>query len=1278
MPRQNLLLKLAQKWAEMLPLGVFILCIGGRALAQQPQLQLPVGHTSIISSMATSPDGLMVVSGSWDNTAKIWELSTGLLLHELKAHKATITSVAYSANGQWIVTGSKDSTLCLWKAADGQLAWKTEALGNWVTTVLFSAEGKTIAAGTADGSVILFDISSGKKLKENHSHIQWISGMAYDKNSKYWATSSWDSTLILHSTNDFSEGLKLSGSKGRLRSVMFSVNGQYIISANDKSSVYIWSVATKKMVRKLKVSGGIPRIVKMSPDGKNLLIGTHLGMISVWSMADGIKIKEWQAHDKPMNDLVFSKDQKFIVSAAEDEHTLVWSWPAAKLLYSLDDKQGEVNLIQNTSDGKGFITGSYDNSLRRWSYGDGKRKAVMKGHGFWVNTVNYNPSGTQFVTASNDNTARIWKASGALQQTLTGHTDWVSTAVFSNDGKYVLTSSNDRTAKLWQVSDGSVIQTYKGHEDWLTGAEFSKDGNYVLTASSDNTAKIWLRSNGKLLFDLTGHTDWITKASFSSDGKWVLTSSIDNTARIWDATTGKVVAIINDKDSIRYAIFSSDNKWVITSSKDFSIKVWNRENAKLVYNWKGHTDWVNKLVSSPDGNLIASISQDNSIRVWSLEEGKLKYNLEGHAFGISDAVFSEDGNRLLTGSWDNTAMVWDMKTGDSLFVLKGHTDIINSVAFSPDGKFILTSSEDNTLRKWNSATGELLYSFFSVDESDYLILDSKGRYDGTAAARKLLYYVCGNEVVDFEQLKNLAWEPGLAEKLSGQNTEPITALVTSELPLCNYTPLVKELGFSNGQYHFSIEPRTGGLEMATLYVNEKGIKAYAPTSMERKGDKYFLHIPSVLIEPYLLPGEENNVMVKASTTNETTYSRGAKITVRDSKKKDNPNMYIVSIGISKYRSDKLQLKFASKDSRELGSALSSAGEKLLNTDKKQHVFNYILNTDTSNTFWPTKKNIQAVMDSITRKARPDDVVVVFFAGHGMLYNTGRTFYLLTADANGFDIEGIEKQVGVSAEELNQWMAGIKANKQVLVLDACNSGKVIQKVKDVMGKREVPADQQRALERLKDKTGTFILSAAASDQSAYETSLYRQGLLTYSLLTGLKLGQGLKDNKFIDVNKWFNFAADNVKLLAKDIGGRQDPQLIGNGSFDLGLVDQEVSDGIHLSIRRKLFRESRFIQDEQLLNDDLEIADIFDRELDNLSLSSKDVPIIFVAGNKLSDAYSVRGKYEVLADSINLQAWVVKGSSERVLSLQASGKTADKDKIVLDLVNKIKLYFDNHE
>jgi hypothetical protein len=214
--------------------------------------------------------------------------------------------------------------------------------------------------------------------------------------------------------------------------------------------------------------------------------------------------------------------------------------------------------------------------------------------------------------------------------------------------------------------------------------------------------------------------------------------------------------------------------------------------------------------------------------------------------------------------------------------------------------------------------------------------------------------------------------------------------------------------------------------------------------------------------------------------------------------------------------------------------------------------------------------------------------------------------------------------------------------------------------------------------LKDKTGTFILAASAAGQSAYETSLYGQGLLTYSLLSAIKLGNGLKDNKYINMSSWFNAASDEVRILAKDIGGRQDPQLIGTAAYDVGLVDTEVSNAIKLSLKKKIFRRSRFIQDENLLNDDLELAALTDKELANVSARGKESPLAYVADNTMPDAYSIRGRYDVNGNSLTIKATLFKGQKEKVYETTVTGTVDRKEAAVKNLVDQVQHYLDSHD
>ena len=839
-----------------------------------------------------------------------------------------------------------------------------------------------------------------------------------------------------------------------------------------------------------------------------------------------------------------------------------------------------------------------------------------------VRSSAYSPNGEFLLTAAKD--VWIWNTSnGKLVRKLSdqsrfGFSNAIYNPVCPTDtmgGKFIATSSYDSTARVWDAATGKQLLLLKGHTNFVINIAYSNDGKYLLTASSDSTAKIWDAGNGKLLRTLTGHLDRVSYAVFSPDGKYILTSCYDHVLKIWDATNGSVLRVIDGCSGTRY-------------SASFSL----------------------------DSKSIMMATHDSTARVFDVSSGKQIMELENGIGLVRTALYSPDGKYILTSSYDNVARIWDAVTGKLLHELSGHTNMVYQAVYSADGKNIITNSFDNVTRVWDSGTSELLYSFVQIDDNDYLQFDKDGHYDGTERAREMLYYTCGLEAIDLDQFKDLSWEPGLVSKILGNNKEPITAKKVSEINICDNSPRVEELGLKEGIYHYEIIPRQGGIGEIQLYVNGKQVKTYLPTSLVLKNGTYLLDIKQEEIQNYLVSTNGNQIMVKATTVNGTISSRGVPISVNGLVKKIGsvPNMYIVSIGISKYKNEKLRLGYASKDAADFASAVDASAKKLLNTDARQHVNTYLFNTDSSNNHWPTKDAIIKILDSISQKATADDIFLLFFAGHGILQAGQKSFYLLTAEATAFDIAGVEKQVAISTDELNEWMRKIKANKQVLILDACNSGQAVKDLQQLIAKRDVPADQQRALENLKDKTGTYILSAAASGQAAYETSLYGQGLLTYSLLSGIKLGDALRENKYIDVTKWFNTTASNVQMMAKDIGGRQDPQIIGAASFDVGLVDKQITDNIKLSIKKKIFRRSRFIEDDDLLNDDLNLSGLIDNELNNLSVRGKESPLAFVADNTMEDAYSVRGKYEVKGTDIKLKISLFKGAKERVGQFEVTG------------------------
>jgi hypothetical protein len=494
------------------------------------------------------------------------------------------------------------------------------------------------------------------------------------------------------------------------------------------------------------------------------------------------------------------------------------------------------------------------------------------------------------------------------------------------------------------------------------------------------------------------------------------------------------------------------------------------------------------------------------------------------------------------------------------------------VAFSPDRGYVVTGSYDATTKIWDPTSGALLCTLISLDKEDWVVVTPDGRFDGSPEAMTLMHYVVGLENIELSQLKERYYEPGVLAKLMGFNKEPLRD-VTAFNAVKLFPQVEAELASDTTALKIKLKDRGGGIGKVRVLVNGKEIVADARGPRpDLRAQQAELNVD--LAGAPFIPGKENLIQVVAWNAEGYLSSRGFTIGVPPPAKDDpsrHPDLYAIVAGISNYDSPQMNLKFAAKDAEDMAAALELGGKNLFGT-AKTHI-HLLTTTGRKGVVLPTKENFRRAFEQVSKNAKPWDVFVVYLAGHGVALSGTTDLYLYpTVEARTLDGQALAdttlRQVTtVSSDELIDWIKQVKALKQVMILDTCAAGAVTWKLVE---KRDISSDQIRAIERLKDRTGFHVLMGSAADAVSYEASRYGQGLLTYSLLQGMK-GAALKEDQYVDVSKLFEYAADEVPRLAQNVGGIQRPIVArptrGSGleaSFDIGLLRKSDKEAIPLA------------------------------------------------------------------------------------------------------------------
>ena len=335
------------------------------------------GHTDVINCLAISPDGVLVASGSLDNSVRLWNLSSGQEIKTLsgeEGHKGAINCLAITPDNKTLISGSADGKLKLWDLPGGILRKTLTGHTDEVNCLAISPNAKLLASGSLDNGIKLWSLPNGNELKEIKEHV------------------------------------------GSIWSLSFSPDGHVLASGGGLAdhSIKLWTVPECAPIQTLEGHRGLVRCLSFSSNGKILASGSGDNTIRLWQLSDGRELKALKGHQGLIHSLILNRDGQTLFSGSVDKTIRLWNLSDGKVLKKLDKHKDRITALTPDNDGRTLISASWDGSIRLWSIANQLEIKTLEGHTSWVTCLALSSDGQTLVSGSRDNTLRIWHLKSIL------------------------------------------------------------------------------------------------------------------------------------------------------------------------------------------------------------------------------------------------------------------------------------------------------------------------------------------------------------------------------------------------------------------------------------------------------------------------------------------------------------------------------------------------------------------------------------------------------------------------------------------------------------------------------------------------------------------------------------------------------------------------------------------------------------------------------------------------------------------------------------------------
>ncbi|MFM6396889.1 MAG: protein kinase domain-containing protein, partial [Planktothrix sp.] len=240
------------------------------------------GHSNYVNSVAFSPDGRTLASGSDDNTIKLWDVQNRRQIATLTGHSHYVIFIAFSPDGRTLASGSRDMTIKLWDVQSQREIATLTGHSKIVWSVAFSPDGRMLASGSQDKTIKLWDVQSQREITTLTGHPDIVNSVAFSPDSRTLASGSGDKTIKMWDVQNRRQIATLTGHLDYVVSVVFSPDGQMLASGSGDKTIKLWDVQSQRQIATLTGHSNTVWSVAFSPDGRMLASGSFDDTIKLW------------------------------------------------------------------------------------------------------------------------------------------------------------------------------------------------------------------------------------------------------------------------------------------------------------------------------------------------------------------------------------------------------------------------------------------------------------------------------------------------------------------------------------------------------------------------------------------------------------------------------------------------------------------------------------------------------------------------------------------------------------------------------------------------------------------------------------------------------------------------------------------------------------------------------------------------------------------------------------------------------------------------------------